>query len=124
MSNLLFLYFLYKLHHFLLGQLRVNKAIKAQWQSWFVKRYRCNSQVTEKLDRSNNRVSGKRKRGAQWLNPSSPLCLIYCSDGSQYTVYCGVRASLVEMNDRLLSNPDLLLRRYKTEGYVFALSYF
>nr|CAB3219661.1 protein Simiate-like [Phallusia mammillata] len=74
--------------------------------------------VTDKLDRSNNVVSGKRKRGAQWLNPSSPLCIVTCDDGAQHTVFCGIRAKLVEMNERLLSKPKLLQSKTETEGYV------
>jgi len=64
--------------------------------------------VTEKVDRSLNKVSGKRKRGAQWLDASSPLCKVKCDDESEYTIFCGMRGSLVEMNSRLLTNPELL----------------
>lgn len=46
-----------------------------------------NYRVNERLDRTENKVVGKRKRGAQWLNPLSPLCIISCSDGSEYTAY-------------------------------------
>nr|XP_002124373.1 protein Simiate-like [Ciona intestinalis] len=74
--------------------------------------------VTDKLDRLQNSVSGKRKRGAQWLNPSGPLCVISCDDGSKHTVYCGIRGSLVEVNERLISSPQLLHDCYKTEGYI------
>uniref|UniRef100_H2Y7P9 Protein Simiate n=1 Tax=Ciona savignyi TaxID=51511 RepID=H2Y7P9_CIOSA len=74
--------------------------------------------VTEKLDRSQNSVSGKRKRGAQWLNPSGPLCVVTCLDGSKHTIYCGIRGSLVEINERLVSQPQLLQDSYTTEGYI------
>ncbi|CAK8692207.1 protein Abitram-like [Clavelina lepadiformis] len=74
--------------------------------------------VTEKLDRSQNQVHGKRKRGAHWLNPSSPLCIISCEDGSRHTVYCGIRGSLIEINPRLLNDPSLLQKSYETNGYI------
>lgn len=61
-------------------------------------------------------MSGKRKRGANWLNPATPLCIITCSDGTKHTIYCGIRGSLIETNERLLKNPSLLEETFLTEG--------
>ena len=46
-----------------------------------------NFQVSKKVNRLNNKVSGKGKRGAQFLQNTSPLCEVTCSTGDQYTLY-------------------------------------
>lgn len=74
--------------------------------------------VTLKCDRANNKVSGKRKRGAQWLNPESPLCIITMSDGEKYTVHSGIRGNLIEVNENLLKHPQLLTEKPETEGHI------
>ncbi|XP_077966804.1 protein Abitram-like [Styela clava] len=74
--------------------------------------------VTLKCDRSNNKVSGKRKRGAQWLNPESPLCIVTLSDGEKYTVHSGIRGNLIEVNENLLKYPELLKEKPETNGYI------
>jgi hypothetical protein len=50
-------------------------------------------------------------QGAQLLTPSSPLCEVVCSDGSTYTITCGVRAQLIEVNENLLKSPDLMTKK-------------
>jgi len=74
--------------------------------------------VSEKLDRSLNTVSGKRKRGAQWVDLTSPLCKVTCEDDSQFVIYCGIRGNLVEMNNRLLEDPQLLTQYENGEGFI------
>ena len=44
-------------------------------------------QVSKNVNRLNNKVSGKGKKGAQHLSPSSPLCDVTCSTGEKYTLY-------------------------------------
>ena len=73
-------------------------------------------QVSDRLDHSLNRVSGKRKRGAHWLNGTTPICIITCNDGSKYTIHAGTRGSLVEINDKLQTEPLLLQQAYETNG--------
>ncbi|KAK7871184.1 hypothetical protein R5R35_002421 [Gryllus longicercus] len=65
-----------------------------------------------------NKVSGKSKHGAQCLQSSSPLCFIECEDGSKYTVKSCLKGKLVEMNDNLVDNPNLLVTKPYTEGYI------
>ncbi|XP_052095140.1 protein Abitram-like isoform X2 [Mytilus californianus] len=48
------------------------------------------------VDRLNNKVSGKGKRGAQELNAGSPICKIACVDGEEFTVYSGIKGQLIE----------------------------
>jgi len=71
-----------------------------------------------KFNRLENQVTGKGKRGAQQIGLRSPICIISCSDGSQYTVLAGVHGKLVEVNERLVSNPRLLSERPNAEGYL------
>ncbi|KAK8962126.1 hypothetical protein KSP40_PGU017409 [Platanthera guangdongensis] len=75
-----------------------------------------------KSDRSEIKVTGKRKRNAQHLHPDSALCNV-CANGSFYIVRCCVKGSLLEVNNRLIKHPDLLnfskLREIaEVEGYV------
>ena len=37
-------------------------------------------------------VSGKRKKGGTWLDPTHPLCMITCNDGTEYSVSASIRA--------------------------------
>ncbi|EDV19667.1 expressed hypothetical protein [Trichoplax adhaerens] len=75
-------------------------------------------QVTSKLNRLDNKVSGKRKRGAQMVNETSPLCHITCDDGSKYTISSCVKGKLIEINELLIENPDLLAEKPCTEGFI------
>ncbi|XP_061193994.1 telomere-associated protein RIF1-like [Saccostrea echinata] len=70
------------------------------------------------MNRLDNKISGKGKRGAQLLTPSSPLCEVTCTDESKYTVICGVRAQLIEANENLVKSPQLLTQKPQTEGYI------
>ncbi|XP_052682304.1 protein Abitram-like [Crassostrea angulata] len=72
----------------------------------------------EGVNRMDNKISGKGKRGAQLLTPSSPLCEVTCTDGSKYIITCGVRGQLIEVNETLLKSPDLLSLKPQTEGYI------
>jgi len=75
--------------------------------------------VTDKLDRGDNKVSGKRKRGAQWLNSESMLCKINCVNGGVYNIYAGIRGSLIEMNMNLLDDPNIINQSLQLEeGYI------
>ncbi|KAJ9590808.1 hypothetical protein L9F63_016194 [Diploptera punctata] len=75
-------------------------------------------QVSANVDRMKNKVSGKGKHGAQFLQPNSPLCYIECKDGSKYTVESCIKGKLVEMNDALIADPKLLINKPDAEGYI------
>ncbi|KAJ8313500.1 hypothetical protein KUTeg_008061, partial [Tegillarca granosa] len=49
--------------------------------------------------------------GAQSLGPKSKLCIITCENGKEYTIDCGIRSQLIEVNENLIENPDLLLKK-------------
>ena len=46
-----------------------------------------NYQVSAKVNRLENKVSGKGKKGAQHLQPDSIICEVTCSTGAKYTLY-------------------------------------
>jgi hypothetical protein len=78
----------------------------------------CNFKVSEKLDRTKNKVSGKSKHGAQPLQSNSNLCYLTCDDGSTYTIKCCMIGKLVEVNERLIENPELLKEEPHFGGYI------
>ncbi|XP_077978688.1 protein Abitram-like [Glandiceps talaboti] len=77
-----------------------------------------NYQVTKNLNRLDNKVSGKGKKGGQWVNETAPLCVITCNDNTQYTIYSSVNGKLVEVNENLISRPQLLIEKPETDGFI------
>uniref|UniRef100_A0A8C4UWY4 Protein Abitram n=1 Tax=Falco tinnunculus TaxID=100819 RepID=A0A8C4UWY4_FALTI len=77
-----------------------------------------NYQISANCSRLQNKVSGKSKRGAQFLTELAPLCRISSSDGEEYTVYSCIRGRLIEVNENILSNPAILQEKPSTEGYI------
>ncbi|XP_047327808.1 protein Abitram [Impatiens glandulifera] len=70
-----------------------------------------------KSDRSGIKVTGKRKKNAQHLEPNSALCKVSTSNSS-YMVRCCIKGSLLEVNDRLMKQPELLNLSAEREGYI------
>ncbi|XP_051926648.1 protein Abitram isoform X3 [Hippocampus zosterae] len=64
--------------------------------------------ISNGCSRLNNKVSGKSKRGGQFLTEFSPLCRITCTDETQFTVYSCIRGRLLEVNENILERPALL----------------
>lgn len=77
-----------------------------------------NFKVSDKLDRSLNKVSGKSKHGAQPLQTNSNICSISCSDGQIYMIKCCMIGKLVEVNEMLMENPSLLKNPPHKSGYL------
>ncbi|KAM4688982.1 protein Abitram [Discoglossus pictus] len=77
-----------------------------------------NYQISANCSRLQNKVSGKSKRGAQFLTEFAPLCRITCSDDEEYTIYSCIRGRLLEVNENILQNPGLLKEKPSTEGYI------
>lgn len=75
-------------------------------------------QISTNCSRLQNKVSGKFKRGAQFLTEFAPLCKIYCSDGEEYTISSCVRGRLMEVNENILHEPSILQEKPSTEGYI------
>ncbi|XP_041102370.1 protein Abitram-like [Polyodon spathula] len=77
-----------------------------------------NYQISANCSRLQNKVSGKSKRGGQFLTELAPLCRITCTDGEEYTVFSCIRGRLLEVNEDILTNPSLLQEKPSTEGYI------
>lgn len=75
-------------------------------------------QISDGCSRLNNKVSGKSKRGGQFLTEFAPLCRITCTDGAEYTIYSCIRGRLLEVNECILEMPDILLKKPSTDGYI------
>uniref|UniRef100_A0A803TS67 Protein Abitram n=1 Tax=Anolis carolinensis TaxID=28377 RepID=A0A803TS67_ANOCA len=72
-------------------------------------------QISANCSRLQNKVSGKSKRGAQFLTELAPLCRIFCTDGDEYTIYSCIRGKLIEVNENILENPSLLQEKERLE---------
>ncbi|KAL3641016.1 hypothetical protein CASFOL_015984 [Castilleja foliolosa] len=70
-----------------------------------------------KSDRSGLKVTGKRKKNAQHFEPNSALCKV-CTGEASYIARCCVKGSLLEVNDRLIKQPELLNSSPDREGYI------
>ncbi|XP_039313173.1 protein Abitram isoform X1 [Solenopsis invicta] len=74
--------------------------------------------ISDKLDRSLNKVSGKGKHGAQPLQTNSNICTISCSNEHTYVIKCCIIGKLVEVNEALLEDPQLLKESPHKGGYL------
>ncbi|TNN85817.1 Protein Simiate [Liparis tanakae] len=74
--------------------------------------------ISNGCSRLNNKVSGKSKKGGQFLTEFAPLCKITCTDETEYTIYSCIRGRLLEVNESILEKPTLLLEKPSTEGYI------
>ncbi|XVF35921.1 hypothetical protein REPUB_Repub19eG0013500 [Reevesia pubescens] len=70
-----------------------------------------------KSDRSGMKVTGKRKKNAQHFESNTALCKV-CTSNDSYIVRCCVKGSLLEVNDRLIKQPELLNSSAEREGYI------
>ncbi|XP_028784562.1 protein Abitram isoform X1 [Neltuma alba] len=70
-----------------------------------------------KSDRSEFKVTGKRKKNAQHFESNTALCKISTSNDS-FIVRCCVKGSLLEVNQQLIKQPDLLNTAADREGYI------
>lgn len=69
-------------------------------------------------NRLDNKVSGRKKHGAQKLKVKSVLCRIQCRDGSVFHVLTGMKGKLIEVNENLIQDPSLLRKDPYGRGYV------
>lgn len=75
-------------------------------------------QISDDVDRLDNKAVGKSKKGAQSLTENSPICKLVCSDDTTYTVYACVKGLLLEVNEHLSENPGLVTSHPDAEGYI------
>lgn len=79
---------------------------------------RVNFKVGNKLDRSDNKVVGKGKRGGQYVDENSILCIVELADDSVYKIMAGMKGKLIEVNENLINDPELLVTKTETNGYI------
>ncbi|KAJ0402086.1 hypothetical protein ATCC90586_000271 [Pythium insidiosum] len=65
-----------------------------------------------------SRVSGKKKKGGQFMLPETIICHIRCKSGASYAIRSCIRGTLLELNDALLENPHLLQEKHLSDGYL------
>ncbi|KAL0273409.1 UNVERIFIED_CONTAM: hypothetical protein PYX00_006077 [Menopon gallinae] len=75
-------------------------------------------QVSDKLDRLENKVVGKAKKGGQYIQPDSVLCFAECEDGEKYPVFGCISGKLIEINELLIDDCNLMWKKPETEGYI------
>ncbi|KAK9712279.1 hypothetical protein K7432_007236 [Basidiobolus ranarum] len=66
----------------------------------------------------NNKVQGKRKKGALWLDPRTTICKITLENDEVFTIRAGVHSQLMEVNESIVKNPQILLTESQSKGYI------
>jgi hypothetical protein len=69
-------------------------------------------------DRTKQTVIGKGKKGGLKMMPETKLCIVKCTDGSNHIIRCGIKATLIEANARLVENPQLLKTSRTYAGFI------
>ncbi|ORY08143.1 hypothetical protein K493DRAFT_332476 [Basidiobolus meristosporus CBS 931.73] len=69
----------------------------------------------------NNKVQGKRKKGALWLDPRTAICKITLDNEETFTIRAGVHSQLMEVNEGIVKTPELLLNESQSKGYIAIL---
>lgn len=72
----------------------------------------------ETIDRVKSKPQGKSKKGSQKMHRNSPVCSIECSDGTKYVITACMNSRLLEVNERILSSPDLIKKYPLSRGYI------
>lgn len=75
-------------------------------------------QSIESLASVNQSMSGKSKRGADYVQPNKLLYRIRCVDQQNFTICASIKGRLVELNDQIIQNPQLLREKPQGEGYL------
>lgn len=83
-------------------------------------------QISKNVNRLDNKACGKRKRNAQNVSLSSPICFVECSNKERFTISSPIPGKLLEINERLQTNPELLhlcyRENYNKECYIAVIT--
>lgn len=71
-----------------------------------------------KINRLDNSVKGKGKKGGQLLIPNSVICKIEFNDGPSFDIPCCMKGTLVEVNEELIKQPTLLKDMPDSCGFI------
>ncbi|CAD5205839.1 unnamed protein product [Bursaphelenchus okinawaensis] len=69
-------------------------------------------------DKAKQNVVGKGKKGGLRLQPETKLCVITSADNEQHTIRAGIKALLIEVNTKLLDQPELLTTSRQKKGFL------
>ena len=72
----------------------------------------------EPLTSVNQSMSGKSKRGADYVQPNKLLYRIKCEYNQNFTICASIKGRLVELNDDIIKTPELLQQKPQGEGYL------
>jgi hypothetical protein len=75
----------------------------------------------ESLASINQAMSGKSKRGADYVQPNKLLYRIKCENDQNFTICASIKGRLVEVNDQIIKTPELLQGKSQGEGYLAIL---
>eukprot|EP00947_MAST-08B_sp_MAST-8B-sp1_P006016 g6016.t1 len=67
------------------------------------------------------KLSGKRKKGAPFLNAGEVCATVHCADGSSFDVRSPIKGSLIEVNHRCAEDPSLLTGLPGTDGFLMIM---
>ena len=67
-------------------------------------------------------VRGKKKKGGLMTKMTTTIASILCEDGQTFDVKACIHGSLIEINEKIVADPSILLRYPETFGYVCILN--
>ncbi|CAI5717459.1 unnamed protein product [Peronospora destructor] len=68
-----------------------------------------------------NHVTGKKKKGGCFMLPNTMICVLKCKSGRDFKLYSCIRGSLIEVNKRLQTEPELLKQKHQSDGYLIII---
>ena len=71
------------------------------------------------ISRPTDEIRGKKKNGALKVRPHEIVCTVECEDGREFKIRAGVGGRVIEVNERLNSDPNLI--KDPGEGFVCIL---
>ncbi|XP_063832370.1 protein Abitram [Ostrinia nubilalis] len=80
------------------------------------KKYRINFSIGT-VDRLQNSVKGKGKKGGQYLEKNSTICEVF-DDETSFKVPSCVKGTLIEINESLVEHPELLREMPDSDGFI------
>ncbi|XP_054166016.1 protein Abitram-like [Oppia nitens] len=74
--------------------------------------------ISDAVNRLDNKVSGKWKKGGQRVSPESILCRIECENNETFDIKCCLNGTIVEINNNLLKDMDLIKQKTFSDGFI------